>query len=197
MRGSGGGGPRRTGRQNPVAPGDGPAPAAAAAQTRPAPASAPAPPRTSVPPEPATVTPAALPAHSPGAAAPHTFSRDHGGDGGVTEDDGSQDGDNDVVRPETINASRRDSDNARQLLAGDDVLEGFDKCGVSSLITHICLISVLQLADLFLYAGQRACCSICCFGSWNTLQRQYKPRNKHLRTLHQRDPIQRATNATW
>ena len=103
--------------------------------------------------QPATVTPAALPAHSPGAAAPHTFSRDHGGDGGVTEDDGSQDGDNDVVRPETINASRRDSDNARLLLAGDDVLEGFDKCGVSSLITHICLISVLQLADLFLYAG--------------------------------------------
>ena len=129
MRGSGGGGPRRTGRQNPVAPGDGPAPAAAAAQTRSTPASAPAPPRTSVPPEPATMTPAALPAHSPGAAAPHTFSRDHGGDGGVTEDDGSQDGDNDVVRPETINASRRDSDNARLLLAGDDVLRALISVG--------------------------------------------------------------------
>ena len=194
MRGSGGGGPRRTGRQNPVALGDGPAPAAAAAQTRPAPASAPPrPPRTAVPAEQAA--PDALPARSPGAAAPHT--QDHGGDGGAPEDDGYQEGDNDVVRPETINESRRDSDNARLLLAGDDVLEGFDKCGVSSLITHICLISVLQLADLFLYAGQRACCSICCFGSWNTLQRQYKPRNKHLRTLHQRDPIQRATNATW
>lgn len=191
MRDSGGGGRRR---QNPVAPGDGPAPAAAAAQTRPAPASAPPrPPRTAVPAEQAA--PDAVPARSPGAAAPHT--QDHGGDGGAPEDDGSHDSDNDVVRPETINASRRDSDNARLLLAGDDVLEGFDKCGVSSLITHICLISVLQLADLFLYAGQRACCSICCFGSWNTLQRQYKPRNKHLRTLHQRDPIQRATNATW
>ena len=191
MRGSGGGGPRRTGRQNPVAPGDGPAPAAAAAPTRSS--AAPRTPRTAVPAEQAA--PDALPARSPGAAAPHT--QDHGGDGGAPEDDGSHDSDNDVVRPETINASRRDSDNARLLLAGDDVLEGFDKCGVSSLITHICLISVLQLADLFLYAGQRACCSICCFGSWNTLQRQYKPRNKHLRTLHQRDPIQRATNATW
>ena len=192
MRGSGGGGTKR--RQNPVAPGDGPAPAAAASPTRSTPATAPArPPRTAVPAEQAA--PDAVPARSPGAAAPHT--QDHGGDGGAPEDDGSQDSDNDVVRPETINASRRDSDNARLLLAGDDVLEGFDKCGVSSLITHICLISVLQLADLFLYAGQRACCSICCFGSWNTLQRQYKPRNKHLRTLHQRDPIQRATNATW
>ena len=147
MRGSGGGGPRRTGRQNPVAPGDGPAPAAAAAQTRSTPASAPPrPPRTAVPAEQAA--PDAVPARSPGAAAPHT--QDHGGDGGAPEADGSQDSDNDFVRPETINASRRDSDNASRRNSGLAEVKGFNKSLVSLFALIFCahLLKILFVKSL-------------------------------------------------
>ena len=84
------------------------------------------------------------------------------GEGGVARaDDGSESENEAMLSPESINASRRDADNARRKLRGqvEDGLEGYDKLGMSFKLYDICKhkhflhISVLQVAELFLCAG--------------------------------------------
>ena len=141
----------------PVAPGRSGAAAAAAAARSPATGkdSAPkkaAPSRSEVPPPSESVADAAL-------ASPLSPPI---GEGGVARaDDGSESDNEAMLSPESINASRRDADNARRKLRGqvEDGLEGYDKLGVSFKLYDICKhkhflrISVLQVAELFLCAG--------------------------------------------
>ena len=149
---------KRRAAAQPVAPGSDPSPAAATRSAQAAGAI-----RTPVPPErPASISNARSPsADAPGNAPPPPPSR--GGEGGgaraQADDSFDSDSENIIVRPDSINASRRDADNARRRLSGQDDLEVFDKSGVSFGLYDICKhkhflrISVLQVADLSLCAG--------------------------------------------
>ena len=99
-------------QHQPVAPGNDPAPAAAART----PADQSRAVRSSVPLErPTGISNARSPAaDAPGSAPPPSF---RGGEGGGARADDSFDSDSEniIVRPDSINASRRDADNARRL----------------------------------------------------------------------------------
>ena len=125
--------------------------------------------RTPVPPQerPASIADARSPAADALGNAPPPPSRggegggaSRGGEGGGARADDHIDSDSEyiIVSPDSINASRRDADNARRWLSGQDGFEGFDKSGVSFELYDICkhehfCASVLQVAELFLCAG--------------------------------------------
>ena len=106
-----------TKRRNPVAPGKDPAPAAAAKSSAArAPASEPRlGARSQVPAE----NPAVSNAVSPVADARAPPSRDVGEGGGGRSDDPNESENEHFVSPDSINASRRDADNAKRRLLGE------------------------------------------------------------------------------
>ena len=111
----------------PVVPGNNPAPAARspAFQTQAV--------RSQVPADHPAVYNACSP--SADASAPPT----HGGDSleKVKEHENK-----DIVLPDSTNASRRDADNVRRRLSGQDVVEGFDKSGMSFELFDVCITNI-------------------------------------------------------